>query len=238
MAHATQREFIEVLSDNIPNFFCNCRVLEIGSLDINGSIRDFFKNCDYIGLDIGSGKGVDIVCEGQKYDAPDNSFDQVISCEVMEHNPHWLKTTLNMIRLCRPGGLVVITCATTGRPEHGTTRTTADDSPLTTDAGWEYYKNLTKDDFLEQLSLDSNFSAHFISINWASYDLIFFGIKSGGLVNGNEDGSITSAIRAVDAYVTNRNRELICRVRSLFAAIFGDRGFEIARSFRSTMQPR
>jgi len=50
-----------------------------------------FSDCDYIGLDVAPGNGVDIVCEGQNYDAPDESFDVVISCEVMEHNPFWRK---------------------------------------------------------------------------------------------------------------------------------------------------
>lgn len=233
MAHATQREYIGILAERLPGFFRDCRVLEVGSLDINGSIRDFYKNCDYIGLDIGAGKGVDVVCEGQKYDAPDNSFDHVISCEVMEHNPHWVPTFKNMIRLCRPGGLVVMTCAATGRVEHGTTRTTAADSPLTTEAGWDYYRNLTKEDFASQIALDADFSSYFLDINWGSYDLCFCGIKRGPAVTADENAAMAAAIQAVRVYINGTNSAALCRVRKTFAAIVGDRGFEMARSIRS-----
>ena len=46
---------------------------------------------------------------------PTASFDVVISCECFEHNPYWRETFLNMTRVLRPGGLFVLTCATTGR---------------------------------------------------------------------------------------------------------------------------
>ncbi|HPT49234.1 MAG TPA: class I SAM-dependent methyltransferase [Accumulibacter sp.] len=234
MAHATQREFISILAENMPRFFSGCRVLEVGSLDINGSIRDFFKDdCKYIGLDIGEGKGVDVVCEGQKYDAPDGSFDHVISCEVMEHNPYWVETFQNMVRVCRPGGLVVMTCATTGRSEHGTSRTTAGDSPLTTEAGWEYYKNIKKSDFEKRVAPEDQFSSYFIGVNWVSYDLVFFGIKMGASDN-KEPFEYT--MRAVNEYLARRNAELLPKVRKSFAAIAGDKGFEMARSIRNTLK--
>ena len=134
MAHRSQLEFVRLLAANMPEYFRGKRVLEVGSLDINGSIRQFFKDCDYTGLDVAAGPGVDVVCEGQKYDAP--GFDVVISCEAMEHNPYWAETLQNMIRLCKPGGLLVMTCATIGRPEHGTARSEPESSPLTVGLGW------------------------------------------------------------------------------------------------------
>lgn len=124
-------------------------MLEIGSLDINGTIRSAFDHCDYTGIDVAAGKGVDVVCEGQSYDAPDGSFDTVISCECLEHNRHWKGTFQNMIRLCKPDGLIVMSCATLGRSEHGTARSDPDASPLTVDKGWNYYRNLTPRDFID-----------------------------------------------------------------------------------------
>ena len=103
MAHQGQRDFVRLVSTELQSFFRDARVLEVGSLNINGSVRDFFSNCSYVGIDIAPGKDVDVVCQGQEYAAADGSFDQVISCEAMEHNPHWKETFDNMVRICRPG---------------------------------------------------------------------------------------------------------------------------------------
>jgi SAM-dependent methyltransferase len=149
--------------------------VEIGSLNINGTVRIFFDNCYYVGLDVAEGKDVDVVCEGQKFNAPSESFDVAISCECFEHNPEWVATFRNMYRLVRPGGMIIMTCATTGRKEHGTTRTTPQDSPLTIGLGWDYYKNLTEQDFREHFNIESMFrNFEFLSQNT---DLYFYGIK-------------------------------------------------------------
>jgi len=55
-------------------------VLEVGSLNINGTVRDFFDAEEYIGIDIGEGPGVDVVSGGHKYKSK-KKFDCVISCE-------------------------------------------------------------------------------------------------------------------------------------------------------------
>jgi SAM-dependent methyltransferase len=177
MAHPEQLEFIQLVKNQFPERFVRNRVLEIGSLDINGTIRSFFTECDYIGLDIAEGKGVDVVCEGQKYDAPDASFDVVISCEVMEHNPYWKETMDNMIRLTRPGGLVIMSCATLGRREHGTARSKPGSSPLTVKDGWNYYRNLISRDFKRAINLKA-LASHKFASNWDTFDLYFVGIKA------------------------------------------------------------
>ena len=120
------------------------------------------RDSDYIGIDVGEGKGVDIVCPGQDYNAPDNTFDIACSAECFEHNPYWKETFANMVRMCKPGGLIVLTCATTGRPEHGTTRSDIGSSPLTVSIGWEHYKNLDEGDFRNayEESFDEIFSEY------------------------------------------------------------------------------
>lgn len=153
-------------------------VLEIGSLDINGSVRSFFEQCNYTGLDIGPGPGVDVVCEGQKYDAPSASFDVVICCEVMEHNPFWADTLRNMMRLLKPGGFLVMSCATKGRLEHGTTRTDIGSSPHTVDQGWDYYRNLTAKDITKEVDL-SELSSSGFATNLMNWDLYLLGVKHG-----------------------------------------------------------
>ena len=222
MAHAEQREFMKRLSDNLNLKFNNVKVLEIGSLDINGSVRDFFTNCDYVGIDIGEGKGVDIICEGQKFDAPDDSYDQVISCEVMEHNPYWIETFNNMLRMCKPGGLVTMTCATTGRHEHGTTRTIVCDSPLTVGAGWNYYRNLRETYFRRKINFDLAFSHFYFNVNWQSLDLVFFGIKRVTPISSELEAAWLASVHAVETYLKAQNSNIKCRYRAVMAGLFGN----------------
>ncbi len=177
MSHPEQLNFIRSVKNAFPTFFSQKKILEVGSLDINGSVRSFFTDCDYTGIDVGEGKGVDLVCEGQNYEAPDASFDMTISCECFEHNPEWVATFANMVRLTKPNGLVVMTCATTGRKEHGTTRTSPADSPLTIGKGWEYYKNLTVADFEKNFDFPSLFSSYGFSVNAKVKDLYFWGVR-------------------------------------------------------------
>lgn len=172
MAHPEQRVFFESVRDKFPSMFSDVRVLEVGSLDINGSVRDFFTNCDYIGVDLNEGPGVDVVSLGEDLDYPDKSFTTVISAECFEHNPKWLETFVNMHRMS--DSLVAFTCATDGRPEHGTIQTSPLDSPFTLE--WNYYRNLTEDDFLDPLDLGQMFSKYKFSVNDSSHDLYFWGI--------------------------------------------------------------
>lgn len=176
MAHSEQIDFVKNLKNKFQSYFQNKKVLEVGSLDINGSIRSFFDDCNYLGLDVSFGNGVDVICEGQKYNAPDDSFDVTCSAECFEHNPYWLETFQNMIRLCKDGGLVFFTCATDGRPEHGTTRTTPADSPLTVGMGWDYYRNLNERDFRDQIDFDSYFDSYEFYVEENHHDLFFWGI--------------------------------------------------------------
>ncbi len=179
MAHQEQLNFIRTTSENLTKDYSNRKILEIGSFDVNGSIRQFFEKSTYIGVDLAEGPGVDIVCEGNKLDHPDNTYDVTLSCECFEHNPHWADTFLNMYRMTKQGGIVVFTCATTGRPEHGTTRTSPAVSPGSQSIGWDYYQNLTEVDFQQAFELGKLFDSHFFLTNTNSCDLYFVGLKSG-----------------------------------------------------------
>lgn len=230
MSHLSQRDYVGLVAAGLPSFFRDVKVLEIGSLNINGSVRDFFTNCQYLGIDIAPGRGVDVVCEGQRYDAPDNSCDQVISCEVMEHNPFWKETFNNMTRVCRPGGLVTMTCATTGRPEHGTTRSTPTNSPLTVEQGWDYYRNLTGRDFAGECDLEKAFAHYRLWVNWASFDLCFLGLKRAPNIDVDTLAAWNNTTRAIDAYITKANNLKICKYRALMARMGGDKWFEAMRN--------
>lgn len=229
MAHGDQFEFVAIISRGLRGFFTRCKVLEVGSLNVNGTIRPLFEDCDYLGLDVGPGGCVDLVCQGQDYRGADGSFDTVVSCEAMEHNPYWKETLANMTRLCRPGGLVLVTCATIGRREHGTDRTMPDASPHTVGAGWSYYRNLREVDFRRELDLDGAFERFRFWRNWTTFDLYFLGSRRGG-PQPLDETEWTTTIEALDRFVESRNACRRSRYRKLAAHWFGDRWFERQRA--------
>ena len=56
MAHIEQIIFCIKVKNMFPSYFKNIDVLDVGSLDLNGSNRYLFENCRYTGIDIGPGK--------------------------------------------------------------------------------------------------------------------------------------------------------------------------------------
>lgn len=176
MSHPEQLHFVNNIKNTYSHYFKNKSVLEIGSLNINGTVRDFFEDCFYVGLDVFPGKDVDVISLGHEFNASNDSFDVVLSTECFEHDPYWQKTFCNMVRLCKPNGLIIFTCATTGREEHGTVNNLPDSSPLTIKLGWNYYKNLTEEDF-RIFDLHHMFSLYHFSTNNEHHDLYFYGLK-------------------------------------------------------------
>lgn len=174
MAHAEQRQYLADLRNHHPEWFTGRAILEIGSLDINGTVRDFFTACDYVGVDLEPGPGVDLVASGHELDLALGSFDVAVSAECFEHNPYWRETFKVMCDAARYA--VIMTCATTGRAEHGTSRTDPNSSPFTVDR-WDYYQNLTAADFEQAFDLECIFEWHEFQTNTGSHDLYFAGIK-------------------------------------------------------------
>jgi SAM-dependent methyltransferase len=155
------------------------RVLEVGAYDVNGTIRNIFaESSGYVGLDLTEGPGVDHVGYGHEFDGGGGSFDLSISGECFEHDQHWAATFANMARLTRPGGLVAFSCASRGRPEHGTVRTDSTLSPGTQAVGEDYYRNLVAADFEREIDLAALFSTwKFWSVS-THCDLYFAGVRA------------------------------------------------------------
>ncbi|MGE5466690.1 MAG: class I SAM-dependent methyltransferase [Ignavibacteria bacterium] len=174
--HPQQAFFVSSVKQNLPDWFKGKSVLEVGSLDINGSVRPLFEECTYLGIDVGAGRSVDVVCRGEDLGVPAASYDFVISCEMMEHNPRWRETFINMLRVMKPDGLMLLTCATFGRRKHGTPDSTPVDSPLTSAEGANYYRNLGESDFTGLIAFDAWFAAWRFFVDPTSYDLYFLGL--------------------------------------------------------------
>lgn len=177
MAHNEQINFFLRVKKKLPQFFVNCDVVDIGSLDINGNNRYLFDNYTYTGVDIGEGANVDVVSKGHLY-RPNKQFDVVISSECFEHDFFYKETLRNCVLLTKSGGLFTFTCASTGRHEHGTKRTGSQAcSPFSCEEWDDHYKNLTEQDVRESIDVDAEFSQYAFEYLANPGDLYFWGIK-------------------------------------------------------------
>ena len=101
------------------------RVLEIGSKCINGSVRSFIEHFlhpgEYLGTDIEEGQNVDRVVPAETLaeEFGEESFDIVVSTEVLEHIRDWRVVVENVKRVLRPGGTVFLTTRSKGFFYHG-----------------------------------------------------------------------------------------------------------------------
>ena len=172
MAHEQQAQFCLSVKEKLPHLFKGIKVLDIGSLDINGNNHYLFEDYTYVGVDLGEGKNVDVVSRGHEYKSEDR-YDVVVSTECFEHDEYWVETITNIVEHLKPSGLFLFTCATDGRPEHGTKRTSPQAAPFVGD----YYMNLTEDMIKKEIDLDTHFSEYEFSTNNLCYDLYFWGIK-------------------------------------------------------------
>ena len=172
MAHPQQVNFCQSVVDKFPSKFQNKVVYDFGSLDVNGNNRYLFYNCEYVGIDLGEGKNVDVVSKAHEF-KPTKKADVCVSTEMLEHDIYWDKSLQNMLRLLKKGGVFLITCATTGRGEHGTTNSK---SPFASPFTNEYYKNISDEMFLSAVDVKL-FSEYELTGNERPYDLYFWGIK-------------------------------------------------------------
>ncbi len=91
--------------------------LEIGSLNINGSVRGLFSG-PYMGIDVKDGEGVDLVMDGHAIGFPDASFDTVVSTSQLEHDPAFWLTLAEVGRVLRPGGHFILCTVSYNFPIH------------------------------------------------------------------------------------------------------------------------
>ena len=187
MAHFAQQEFCSSIRERFKDLFYPVTLnvkrdyLDVGSLDINGNNRYLFDEpCNYTGVDICEGPNVDIAGVFHTLDWEGKSYDVVVSTEMLEHDRHWENSIQLMWSLVKPGGLLVLTAGGEGRPEHGTRRTTPDDSPFTSkmDDEWaDYYHNITEWDIITAIPKTDEFVVYEISHHHESKDIYFVGMK-------------------------------------------------------------
>jgi SAM-dependent methyltransferase len=192
---------IEHFSENFQK-----RVLDIGSLDINGGPHKLFCSLEYIGVDVAEGPNVDYVCRGENVNFPNESFDVTMSSECFEHNRNYVATIQNMIRMTKDNGLLVFSAAGTGRKEHGTPRSDSGYSAPLLSSEKPYYRNISKKDIRLIIDRDTIPRALYFR-NWLSRDLYFVGIKNPNL---ESLGKLSVLEKDISSYVRTQNWYFIC----------------------------
>lgn len=147
-------------------------VYEIGSRNINGTIRGVFHGLGaYLGVDVAPGPGVDLVVDAATF-TPPSPPATVICCEVLEHTAAAQTIVTQAARVLAPGGLLIITTAGDGRAPHS-----AIDGGVLRDG--EYYQNLTIRE-ITQWAADGGVDALRASATDNYGDLYYVGRKRGG----------------------------------------------------------
>jgi SAM-dependent methyltransferase len=132
--HPTALDGFERMLPPLPYGPGGLRVLDVGGADVNGTVHDVLRreyDVDRLDvMDIAPGSGVTIVADAADPDtwdllyrersaSRDGLYDLVISTETLEHVQEWRSIVRGVVRVLRPGGWFVGTCASTGRRLHG-----------------------------------------------------------------------------------------------------------------------
>ncbi|MBR7801558.1 methyltransferase domain-containing protein [Undibacterium fentianense] len=97
-------------------FSPDAQVMEIGSQDVNGSLRPIFSpTFSYTGVDFVAAKGVDVVLD-DPYQLPfaDASMDVIVSSSCFEHSEMFWLVFLEVMRVLKPHGLFYLNVPSNG----------------------------------------------------------------------------------------------------------------------------
>ena len=96
-------------------------ILDIGSMDVNGSYREIFNDSSwcYVGADVTPGKNVDVILNNpyRWNSITTESVDVLVSGQAFEHIEYFWLTMLEITRVLRTGGICCL-IAPSGGFEH------------------------------------------------------------------------------------------------------------------------
>jgi SAM-dependent methyltransferase len=111
------KRFFDVYSQQFIERGTPTKVIEVGSQDVNGSIRQCApKAFQYIGVDFVAGKGVDVVLDDPYIlPFPDASVNIVATSSCLEHSEFFWLLYLEMLRILTVDGLLYINVPSNGQ---------------------------------------------------------------------------------------------------------------------------
>lgn len=162
--HPAAFNYVRSVAEKLP---ARKQVLEYGGRDINGTVKHCFDGASYLSIDIVDGAGVDVVADASEYQ-PKVTPDTIICCEVLEHTNKWALIVMNAAKTLDENGILILTCATTGRAPHS-----AVDGMQVRDG--EYYGNVEVSEMMAVLS--QNFSEYDLDVDSGAGDLYVTAFK-------------------------------------------------------------
>ncbi len=116
--HLTSLKNCKAFFDSYASYFGGqkAKIVEIGSQDINGSLRSIAPpQFEYIGVDFAAGKGVDVILD-DPYTLPfgDNFADIVLCSSCFEHSEMFWLVFLEIMRILKPHGLFYLNVPSNG----------------------------------------------------------------------------------------------------------------------------
>jgi len=94
-------------------------IIEVGSYNVNGSLKPYvmsLKPKSYVGVDLTEGPNVDTICPAEKIIEKfgKESFEGLISTEMLEHVENWQLIISNFKNIIKPNGWIIITTRSKG----------------------------------------------------------------------------------------------------------------------------
>lgn len=90
-------------------------ILEIGSYQVSGQedaadLRTLFPGRLYLGMDVRSGRGVDVRASVEALPCADASIGTILAISTLEHVPRFWRAFDEMRRVLRPDGALLVAC--------------------------------------------------------------------------------------------------------------------------------
>jgi hypothetical protein len=116
--HLGNRQWLDHLQQTHGTEIQDARMLELGSLNINGSAREHLRVETWVGIDMVPGREVDIVCLASHTIFEPDSFDVMLSMSMLEHDPNWRMSLSHNIAWLRDRALIFLSWGAEGNARH------------------------------------------------------------------------------------------------------------------------
>jgi SAM-dependent methyltransferase len=116
--HQGNIDWLKDLNTRFASELREARLLELGSLNVNGTARDYLHVKKWVGIDKEGGPDVDIICSAIQTRFPPESFDVILCTSMLEHDPDWRASLFWNLQWLKKGGLFFLSWGAEGNQHH------------------------------------------------------------------------------------------------------------------------